>query len=625
MLDGFEILTTSGVVLWSKSYAPVSSGLINGFIRDVFIEEKLLPGGTAVDNISATQHPSYKKEKYTLRWANVKELGLLFVVRMPRRSSHSVNAMADRMQAVYQSLLHLSWVDKLIDNIRLIFVDLYGDQLKKPHSTVVDCDFDGYFDQQVKELEGSAKDTSQRTPQIVQNDFYSTFDTKSSPQEPSPPIPGLLSSRQNPKSPPSSTDATPTSTPDTSRPATPSNGHLLSAKVSRGGTSRRARKAASGTPPSSLDDLKKKDQSAKARGKKMRRWDADGIADDDEEVPLDYSATSDVDSRPVSSSGVETVDMAASGTRTGKGQYILKDLDDEVHSILQNANNKKAQSTAPSNSGVMGSGLGAISGLFRNVIGGKVLTKDDLEKPMRGMEEHLLKKNVAREAAVRLCEGVERELIGKKTGSFETINHTIRTSMESSLRKILTPTTSLSLLSSISAVTTPSNSPTQKPRPYTISIVGVNGVGKSTSLSKLAFFLLQNNLRILIAACDTFRSGAVEQLRVHARNLSELSQRENLGKIELYEKGYGKDAAHIARDAVAYAAAHNFDVVLIDTAGRRHNDSRLMSSLEKFADLAKPDKIFMVGEALVGTDSVAQARAFNTAFGPRRGIDGFVI
>lgn len=193
--------------------------------------------------------------------------------------------------------------------------------------------------------------------------------------------------------------------------------------------------------------------------------------------------------------------------------------------------------------------------------------------------------------------------------------------MESSLRKILTPTTSLDILHAITSVTKHSSSP----RPYTISIVGVNGVGKSTSLSKLAFFLLQNNFRILIAACDTFRSGAVEQLRVHARNLKELSAREQLGHIDLYEKGYGKDAAHIAKDAVAYAKQNGFDVVLIDTAGRRHNDARLMSSLEKFAQLAQPDKILMVGEALVGTDSVAQARAFNAAFGAKRGIDGFLI
>lgn len=80
MLDGFEILTTSGVVLWSKSYAPVSSSIINGFIREVFIEEKVLPGARVADDASATQNPAYKKDKYTLKWASVKDLGLIFVV-----------------------------------------------------------------------------------------------------------------------------------------------------------------------------------------------------------------------------------------------------------------------------------------------------------------------------------------------------------------------------------------------------------------------------------------------------------------------------------------------------------------------------------------------------------------
>ena len=198
--------------------------------------------------------------------------------------------------------------------------------------------------------------------------------------------------------------------------------------------------------------------------------------------------------------------------------------------------------------------------------------------------------------------------------------------MEASLRKILTPTSSLDLLREIQSVTAPAaGSRAAGARPYVISIVGVNGVGKSTNLSKMCYFLLQNEHRVLIAACDTFRSGAVEQLRVHARNLAELSEREG-GAVELYEKGYGKDAANVAKDAVAYAGAHGFTVVLIDTAGRRHNDARLMSSLEKFASLARPDKIVMVGEALVGTDSVLQARNFNAAFGPgHRGLDGFLI
>lgn len=118
---------------------------------------------------------------------------------------------------------------------------------------------------------------------------------------------------------------------------------------------------------------------------------------------------------------MELIDAESFGTRTGKGQFVLKDLDNEVHSILKGANNKESQSSSQP-AGVVGSSISAISGLFRNVIGGKVLTKSDLEKPMRGMEEHLLKKNVAREAAVRLCEGVERELIGFKTGSFESMS-----------------------------------------------------------------------------------------------------------------------------------------------------------------------------------------------------------
>ena len=80
MLDGFEILTTSGVVLWSKSYAPVSSSVINGFIKDVFIEEKVLSGASVADNTSATQNPSYKRDHHTLKWASVKDLGLIFVV-----------------------------------------------------------------------------------------------------------------------------------------------------------------------------------------------------------------------------------------------------------------------------------------------------------------------------------------------------------------------------------------------------------------------------------------------------------------------------------------------------------------------------------------------------------------
>ena len=199
--------------------------------------------------------------------------------------------------------------------------------------------------------------------------------------------------------------------------------HLLSAKTGPGGRgSRRARKAVTSANASSGDETSsRRPKVLKTASKKMRRWDADGQADEGDEVPLDYSANSDTNNglgtmaRPGT---MEPIAQDSWGSRTGKGEFILRDLDDEVHSILQEADAK--QTNKSGSMGVVGSSLGAIGGLFRNVIGGKVLTKENLEKPMKGMEDHMLKKNVAREAAVRLCEGVERELIGVKTGSFES-------------------------------------------------------------------------------------------------------------------------------------------------------------------------------------------------------------
>ena len=515
-----------------------------------------------------------------------------------------------------------------MDNIRIIFVDLYGDQLKKPHTSIVECHFDEYFDQQLRELEGTSAKVEGRIAEPIITPSEEPVEPEYFDDEP-PPLPGLLSrgTSKNSHRDLASNGSTPLGSPDVSRPATPGSGHLLAAKGGPGGKlSRRARKGVNSpmNASSGEESSTKKSKAVKpGSAKKGRKWDAEGLADEDSDTPLDYSIVSNGNEEESSRPGVmEEVDQKTWGTKTGKGQFVLKDLDNEVHSMLASADAKKSETTA--SKGMFGSGVSAIGGLFRNVVGGKTLTKQDLDKAMKGMEDHLLKKNVAREAAIRLCEGVERELIGVKTGSFESIQARIHSAMEASLRKILTPTSSLDLLREIDAVTAPSALSLTKPRPYVISIVGVNGVGKSTNLSKICFFLLQNKYKVLIVACDTFRSGAVEQLQVHARNLKELSAREG-GQVELYQKGYGKDAATIAKDAVTFAGQNGFDVVLIDTAGRRHNDQRLMSSLEKFAKFANPDKILMVGEALVGTDSVAQARNFNAAFGAGRGLDGFII
>ena len=94
-------------------------------------------------------------------------------------------------QAVYQSLLHLSWIDKLLDNIRIIFLDLYKDQLKKPHTSVVECDFDAYFDQQVRELEVAAQKNSQRIAQPALEEITPSSGSENGHEGLPPPLPGL--------------------------------------------------------------------------------------------------------------------------------------------------------------------------------------------------------------------------------------------------------------------------------------------------------------------------------------------------------------------------------------------------------------------------------------------------
>ncbi|RKF61052.1 Signal recognition particle receptor subunit alpha-like protein [Erysiphe neolycopersici] len=629
MLDAFEIFTTSGIVLWSKTFVPISSTLINSFVTNVFIEERL--GIKNINNISVTENLPYTHGQHTLKWTIVKELGIIFV---------TLNNFINK--AVYRSLLHLSWVDKLVDNIKIIFVELYGDQLRKPHLTIIVRNFDEYFDQQIQKLEILEKPIVTHNAQLRETSLNIEKTKVSEPcsyLNGSPQLPGLLHD-ENASDESKETkfiDSSPISTPVSSRSSTPA-GHILQGKPGPGGkSSRRARKSAR-TPPTNANNDSKLIQ-GRTVTKKGRKWDEFDLFDNTNDVTLDYSASQNEDTsdrkNPAERPGVmKDVENDSWGTKSSNGRFVLKDLDDQVTSILASANT--VQKNKDGSNGIMGSSLDAIGGLFRNFIGGKILTREDLEKTLKVMEDHLLKKNVAREAVVRLCEGVERELVGTKTGSFESqLNYKInfgvsakilqiRSAMESSLTKILTPTSCLDLLREIEAVTSPSGSSFQERRPFIISIVGVNGVGKSTSLSKICYFLLKNKLKVLIVACDTFRSGAVEQLAVHVRNLQELTDREG-GHVQLYQKGYGKDAANVARDAVNFAGQNDFDVVLIDTAGRRHNDKRLMSSLEKFAKFANPDKILMVGEALVGTDSVAQARNFNTSFGKGRMLDGFII
>jgi signal recognition particle receptor subunit alpha len=242
----------------------------------------------------------------------------------------------------------------------------------------------------------------------------------------------------------------------------------------------------------------------------------------------------------------------------------------------------------------------SLKGLFQQVTGNKVLTKQDLQLPLQEMHKLLASKNVASGIAQQICTNVESSLVGKKLSSMYRVKTAVRQALEKAVNKLLSPSTQLDLLRQ---VVSKRDSLFGKRRPYVIVVVGINGVGKSTSLAKLAYYLKSNGCHPLLAACDTFRSGAVEQLSVHAKCL----------ELPIFSQGYSKDPSSVAKAAIAQAEKEGNDVVLVDTAGRMQNNVPLMKALGKLAQENQPDMVVFVGEALVGNDGVDQVRMFNQA------------
>ncbi|KCV72043.1 fused signal recognition particle receptor [Fonticula alba] len=276
--------------------------------------------------------------------------------------------------------------------------------------------------------------------------------------------------------------------------------------------------------------------------------------------------------------------------------------------------------------------LNGLFGSFSAALRGD-LTEARLDPALEEIRRHLVAKNVPADLAEELVAGARGRLLGTQVGPFQSVQQVIRDALVPSLQRILTPGASTNLLRDILLVRE------RERRPFVITFCGVNGVGKSTSLSKVAFLLLQNGLRVLVAACDTFRSGAVEQLRRHVDNLSQLSADAGLDAqaslIELFAQGYSSDPAEVARHAIRHARAHAFDVVLVDTAGRMQHNRSLMQGLARLVQINQPDRVLFVGEALVGHDGVDQLREFSrilrqqTAGGGgsanARGIDGIIL
>jgi fused signal recognition particle receptor len=226
-------------------------------------------------------------------------------------------------------------------------------------------------------------------------------------------------------------------------------------------------------------------------------------------------------------------------------------------------------------------------------LGEKELKEKDIEEVLFQLEIALLESDVATEVIDSIKSDLKEKLIGTKVNKNE-IEKFVKDSLIESISSLFDSVGKIDLLSNIS-------SKKESTEPYIILFVGINGTGKTTTLAKIAHLLQKSKISVVVAAADTFRAGAIEQLKEHTNRLN----------LKLVAQNYGSDPAAVARDAVLYAKSHKIDCVLVDTAGRMQTSKNLMDQIEKITNVVKPDFKIFVGDSLAGNDTVNQAKEFH--------------
>lgn len=230
-----------------------------------------------------------------------------------------------------------------------------------------------------------------------------------------------------------------------------------------------------------------------------------------------------------------------------------------------------------------------------------ILDENDLEEPLFKLEMALLESDLALSVTEAIIESVREELVGSHKKIGKNTSEFIEEALKNALLKVM----------SANVFDFDAYIREKKGKTIHLAFIGINGTGKTTSIAKMAYRLKNQGYSVVIAAGDTFRAGAIDQIQIHADRLG----------VKVIRHQEGSDPAAVVYDALQYAKAHNIDVLLSDTAGRMHTNVNLMAQLEKICRVSSPDLILFVDESTAGNDAVERASQFGSAVE----IDGSIL
>ncbi|KXZ55716.1 hypothetical protein GPECTOR_2g1266 [Gonium pectorale] len=559
MLDFVAAFERGGAVLWMLQFTTLRHSpleAINALIRGCLLEERL--GENVFTFVPKSGAPQ------ALKWTFHNGLGLVFV-------------------AVYQKTLSLLYVDELLTSVKDEFVGVY-----KPGQR-------GYkqFDDNGGATSGQAKkgSTAASGNGKASGDVDADDDTAVGRKPMSNGAAGHTSEGSA-----GGEDGDTSAAEDGTRAFDVSK--LPKGVAARG---RGARGRPGTAPTGGKTDTSSKKKEDTAPKKKARNWNSLGLPSGKMDAPtrIDYTeegdgpnGMSDGVSASASATEDEGVPAAVSRMDVEEEDYDDDELDEEQLNNGAAPGRGGAAVAAPAKKGLLAS---FVSSLAMNVVGKSALSRTDVEPALAEMKRKLMERNVAEEIAEQVCDSVGRGLEGQRLASFTGVASFVRSAFEEALSGILNKR-AVDVLMEI-------NKSQVRGKPYVIVFCGVNGVGKSTNLAKIAYWLGGHGKKVMIAACDTFRAGAVEQLKTHCAKL----------RVPLYERGYEKDPAKVAFEAIRQAERDGQHVVLVDTAGRMQDNQPLMRALSNLIAVNNPNLVLFVGEALVGNDAVDQLTKFNKA------------